>query len=107
MQVWERVHVAAAAAVVVLGVVHSRKVWGALAPGAVLYGIALAHRCLQASRTATASISASGNVISAVVPLEVRPVTSSSRRTWPLNACTVEYLSDVPVLTNIATAVSA
>ena len=74
MQVWERVHVAAAAAVVVLGVVHSRKVWGALAPGAVLYGIALAHRCLQASRTATAtaSLSAAGKIFSVVVPLEVR-----------------------------------
>ena len=78
MQVWEWVHVAAAAMVVVLGVVHSRKVWVALAPGVVLYGIDLAHRWLQASRTATASISASGNVISAVVPLEVCHAPASS-----------------------------
>ncbi|NJR42398.1 MAG: hypothetical protein HC767_06780 [Akkermansiaceae bacterium] len=74
MQVWERVHVAAAAVVVVFGVVHSRKVWVSLAPGIVLYGIDVAHRWLQASRTATASLSlsASKKVLSAVVPLEVR-----------------------------------
>jgi hypothetical protein len=57
----------------VFGVVHSRKVWVALAPGIVLYGIDVAHRCMQASRTATASLSLSANskVLSAVVPLQV------------------------------------
>jgi hypothetical protein len=73
MQVWERVHVAAAVVVVVFGVVHSRKVWVSLAPGIVLYGIDVAHRWLQASRTATArlTLSASSQVLSAVVPLQV------------------------------------
>jgi hypothetical protein len=74
VQVWERVHVVAAGVVVVFGVVHSRKVWVALAPGIVLYGIDVAHRCMQASRTATASICVSGDLISAVIPLEVRPL---------------------------------
>jgi hypothetical protein len=72
MQISYSVHILGAAAFVVFGIVHSRKLFVFLLPGMVLYGIDVALRYVQTARSVTIHVNPGSHLVSMVIPLEVR-----------------------------------
>lgn len=73
LQVFYRAHIIGATLFVAFGIVHSRKVWVSLSAGLVLYGIDIAYRLLQTTRTVSIHVNPGSSMVSVVIPLEVLP----------------------------------
>ena len=72
MQVFYRSHIIGAIIFTVFGVVHLSNVWEYLSAGLLVYGIDVAYRWLQTSTDVEVSLSAGGNLVNIIVPLQVR-----------------------------------